>query len=173
MPIGKFFPGKRSTVSCGDSCFHVLEVRHGFFQVYYMWCDTRIHDKCFAFMLLAWCFINKYFIVDYVFCDVVCILFSRLFLLVAILFFLIVQISIIAFILVIFVLVVLWFFFPDSLPTVFIYMSSFVAVMKFCYVCNLFMPELFSFVTVFPTSRAGTLILEFYVEGFFIFSWKS
>ena len=29
------------------------------------------------------------------------------------------------------------------------------------------MPEVFSFVPVFPTSGAGTLVLGFYVKGFF------
>ena len=34
-------------------------------------------------MLLVWCFYNKYFVLDYVFCDIVCRFFFRIVLLVA------------------------------------------------------------------------------------------
>ena len=79
--------------------------------------------------------------------------------------------EIISFLLVILVLVVLWLLFLNSLPTIFLEISRFIAVITFWYVCIFFMKELFLFVTVFSTSRAGTFVLVFYVKGFFIFSW--
>ena len=130
-----------------------------------MWHGTGIRDNYFPVMLLVWCFRNKYFVVAYVFYDVVC-RFFRLFLLVSIFFFVVVHFAIIAFLLVVFVLVVLWFFFPNSLPEVFLYIYGFVAVMTFWYVFTFFMPELFSLVPVYPARCAGTLILGFYVERF-------
>ena len=80
----------------------------------------------------------------------------------------IVHFSIIAFLLAIFFLVVLFFFFPDSLPEVFLDMSGFVAVMEFWYACTLFMTSVFYFVPVFTASGADNLVLVFHREGFFI-----
>ena len=80
----------------------------------------------------------------------------------------VVHFEIIAFLLVVLVLSVILFFFLDSLPIVFIDISGFVAVIIFWYVCTLFMLALFSRVPVFLISRFGTLVLGFYVEGFFI-----
>ena len=161
-----FFHSKSPTFSYGDSCFWILEVCHFFFKVYYMWRGTGIRDKCFAAMMLVWRFCDKYFVVYYVLCDVVCRLFFRLFLHVAILFFVIVHFEIIVFLLVIFVFVVLLFFLSDYLPTVFIDMSRFVAAMSFWYIPTFFMPAVFFLVTVFPAWCAGTLVLGFYVDGF-------
>ena len=127
---------------------------------------TRIRDKCFAVMLLFWCFHDKYFFVNYAFCDMICRFFFGFFLPVKILYFVIVNFEIIFFLLVISGIVVPWFFFPDSLPTVFLDMSRFVAVMKFWYVCTLFMSAVFYHFPVYPSSRAGTLVLGFYVERF-------
>ena len=124
-------------------------------------------------MLLVWCFTNEYFVVDYVFYNVVYRLYFLLFLFVAILFFVIFHFAIIAFILVIFVLIVIWFFFPDSITTYFLVMFWLIAVMAFWYIHTLFMTTVLSLVPIFPTSLAGTLILIFYIEGVFIFSWTS
>ena len=124
-------------------------------------------------MFLVWCFRHKKFIVDYVFCDVFCILFFRLFLLVVILFFVIVHFVIIAFLLFILVLVDICFFFPEYLPTIFLDISRFVAVFTFWYVRTFFIPVVFFLVTIFPESRAGTLVLGFYIEVFSIFYWSS
>ena len=41
------------------------------------------------------------------------------------------------------------------------------------YVCNLFMPAVFFLVLVYPAIHAGTLVLDFYIDGFFIFFWSS
>ena len=76
----------------------------------------------------------------------------------AILFFVIVNFVMISFILVISVLV---FFFSDTLPIIFIDMPGFVDVMKFWYVCTLYMPEVFYFVAVFHASCEITLVLVF------------
>ena len=124
-------------------------------------------------MLLVCYFCDKQFIVDYIFCDIVWWLFFRLFLPVSIFFLVIFHLSIIAFLIVIFVIVALWFFFSRSLPIVFIGMSRFVAVMKFWYVCIFFMPEVVSLVSAFTASCIGTLVLGLYLEGFFIFYWSS
>ena len=122
-------------------------------------------------MLLVWCFCNKYFIVDQVFSDVVCILFFRFLLIIAILFFVIIWFAIITFLLVILVLVFLCSFFPEYFPEVSLEMSRFVAVMTLWYICTYFMPALFSFVPLFPASCAGTFIFRFYIKWLFIFSW--
>ena len=78
---------------------------------------------------------------------------------------------IIAFIIVIFVLVVPLFFSLDYLLTVFIDLSGFVVVMKYWFVCTCFTPALFSLVPMFTASCASTLVLLLYVKGFVIFSW--
>ena len=96
--------------------------------------------------------------------------FPALFLLVAILIFVVVHLSIIEFILVIFVIVALLFLLPGYLLEFFIDMSGFVAVIKFCYLHTFFMPAVFYFVPIFPESRAGTLVLRFYVVVFFTLS---
>ena len=136
-----------------------------------MWCGTGIRDKDFAIMLLVWCFWNKYFIVDYVFSDIICRFLSRFLIIMEILFFAIIPFSIITFLLFIFVLVVLWFLFPDYFLTVFLEMYRFVVVITFLYVCTFFMLEVFSFVPIFHGSCAGNFVLGFYVKEFFIFSW--
>ena len=92
-----------------------------------------------------------------------------MFILIAILFFVISYFAIIAFLLVIFNLVVIFFSLPDSITTAFLGDLRFFAVMTFWYVCTFFMPTLFYFVPIFPASCAGTLALRFYVEGIFIF----
>ena len=84
----------------------------------------------------------------------------------------IVHFTIVAFLLVIFLLVDIFLFFLDYLPTVFLYMYGFVVAMKLWCVCTFFIPTVF-LVPVFPVSCAGTLVLVFNVEGFFVFSWSS
>ena len=64
-----------------------------------------------------------------------------LFLLVAILFFVVVRFSIIAFLLIILVLVVPLFFFISYLVSVFVEMSGFYTVIKFWYVCTFYIQE--------------------------------
>ena len=151
----------------------VLEVCCVFFSVYHMWRGTVIHDKRFTVMVLVWCFCNKYFVVYYVLCDVFCRIFFHLFFACSNPFFVIFHFEIIWFLIVIFVLVVFLFLLPGSLLAVFLDMSGFVTVIPFWYVFTIFMPELFSFVTVFTASCASTLLLGFYVEGFLIFSRSS
>ena len=172
-PIALFLPGKSSTVSYSDSCFIVVEVLHVFFWVYHMWGGIGIHNECFTVMLLVWCFHDKEFIVDYVFCDVVCIFFFRLLPLLATIFFLIFHFAIISFILVILFLVVIQCLFPEYLPTVFLDIFGYFKVMAFWYVFNFFMVGVFSLVTVSSASCTGTLVLIFYIKGLFIFSWSS
>ena len=106
VPISMFCPGTSSTVSYGDLCFIILEVRHIFLQFYNMWRGKGICDNIFSVMLLVWCFCNKRFVIDYVLCDFVCIVFLRLFLHVEIILFVSLYFWIMAFLLVIFVLVV-------------------------------------------------------------------
>ena len=89
---------------------------------------------------------------------------SAFFFLVSILLFDIFHFLIIELFIVIFVLVVPWLFLPDSLLKVFSDMSEFFAVMTFCYVYTFFMTEAFPLVPVFPTSRTRTFIFGFYVE---------
>ena len=98
---------------------------------FYMWRVIGICNTCFSVMLLVWCIWDKQFVVDYVFCDVVCGLFFCLFLLVAIILFVIVHFAMIAFLLDVFVHVVPLFFFPGFLLTFFLDMSGFVIVMAF------------------------------------------
>ena len=137
VTIATFFPGKSYNVSYGDSCFSVLEFCHIFFLFYHVWRDTRICDKCFDVIFLIWHFCNKYFVVDYIFCDIICRFSFGLFLLVAILFFVIVNFEIIAFILLIFILVFIFFFFSDYVRTVCIYMFGVVTLMTCWYVLHL------------------------------------
>ena len=122
-------------------------------------------------MLLVWFFHNKPCVVDYVLCGTVCVFFYRLFLIAAILFFVMVHFLIIAFNLVIFVPVVLLFILPDYLLTVFLDISRFVLVMTFWYIHTFCISEIFPLVPVSPASHARILILGFYVERFFISSW--
>ena len=172
VPITTFCYGKSYTFSYSDLCFGILEV-HYIFRLYHVWHGTGIWNKFFSVMVLIWCFRDKKFIVDYVFCEIFCSLFFWLFPLVEILFFAIFHISIIAFLFIVFILVVPWFLFLDSPTTVFLGMSGFFTVMTFWYVFTFSMPALFLLVHVPPTSRAGNLVLVFYIEGFFIFSWSS
>ena len=116
-------------------------------------------------------FCDKQFVLYYVFFDVVCRFHFRIFLLVEILFFVIGNFVINVFLLVIFMLVVIWFSLSDYLLTVFTNMSGFVTVMTCRYVCTLFMSAVLSIVPESPSSRVVTLVLGFYVEVIFIFSW--
>ena len=83
----------------------------------------------------------------------------------------IVHFSIIEFLFIIFfVIFVPRFLFQSSFATFLLDMSNIVAVMTFWYVLStLSMPEVFYFVPKSPESLAGTLVLRFYVKGFFIF----
>ena len=164
VPITKFFFGKCSTVSFSGSCFGVLEVWHVFFRFYYLWCSTQIHNKFFSVRVLFLRFCDKQFVVDYIFCDVVCRLFFGLFLPVEIYFFVIGHVSIITFLLIIFVLVVPWFFIVDNIVSVFLGVSGFVTVVTFWCVCTFSVPAVLWLVPIFPASRAGTLVLGFYVH---------
>ena len=71
------------------------------------------------------------------------------------------------------ILVVTWFFFLDSLREVFFDMSWYITVISCWYVRNFSLTEFLWLVPVFPASCAGTLLLRFYIKGFFILSWSS
>ena len=171
MPISTFYPGKYSTISYGDFCFVILEVHHIFFQAYHILPVTGIRNKYLATIVLVWRYCNKHFVVDYFFCDVVCILFFGGFLYVAILFFVIVHFSIIAFLLLIFFLVALLFFFLDYLAIVFLDMNIFPVVVTLWYVHTFYVPALLWLVPISLASCEGTLVFGFYIEVFFIFYW--
>ena len=108
VPITTFFTFNIFTLSYGDSCFWSFWGLSYFLLI--LPCVTWHRNLwyIFAFTVLIWHFCDKSFVVDYVFCDVVCILFSSLFLLVATHFFVFFHIEIIEFIFIVFVLVVLW-----------------------------------------------------------------
>ena len=142
--------------------FGVLEICHILFQVYHVWRLTVRHDKCFAVIVWVWCFHNKNFIVGYIFCGFVCKFYFGLFLLVAILFFVLVQFLIISFLIIFFVLVLTWYVFLSYIFTVFLEISWFVEVLTFWYVHTFYMPEVLWLVATFPASRACTLVLGFY-----------
>ena len=138
IPISTFCSVKSYNISYGDSCFGVIEVCHTFFWVYHVWCGTGIRDKYVSVVLLVWCFCNKQFFVNYIFCDVFCRLFFGLFLLVAILFFFIRNFVIISFLLGTFIPVVCWFssfFSSDSLS----WHGQVLIIIKFWYVYTLSM----------------------------------
>ena len=166
VPVAMFFSGNSYTVSYGDSCFIILEVCHIFFRVYHMWHGNGICHNIFFVMLLVWCLHNKQFVVDYVFCDVVCIFFFLLFLLVKIILLVIFNFGIIEFPLVIFFLVFPIFSFLDYLLTVFLDLSGFIAVIKFCFLCNFFMPEVFSLCPCFSQVIQVPLYCDLHKEIF-------
>ena len=111
-PIITCCDDKCTTVSYGDSCFGVLEFHQIIFWVYHVWRGTRIHNKWFTVIVFVWCFCNNQFVVDYIFCDAVCRLSFEWFIIVAFVFLLIGNFSIIAFIIIIFVLFVTLKFVP-------------------------------------------------------------
>ena len=134
-----------------------------------MWCVTGIRDKFLSFIFLVWIFCDKYFFVDYLFCDIIYILLLGLFLIVAIILSMIVHFSMIKFTFINFVIVVTRLFSLDYLVAVFLYLSNFVILVIRWYSFTFFMSEVLWFVPVFPARRAGTLVLGFYLKGFFIF----
>ena len=122
---------------------------------------------------LFWRFCSKYFLVDCIFCDVVCRLFFHLFLLLEIFFFVIGNFKTPIFVFIIFVLLVPWVFFRDHIVAVFLEMSRFVTVMTLWYVRTFYMTSFLWLVPISNASCADTFVLVFCVKGFFIFSWRS
>ena len=172
MPTAMFCPSKISNVSYNELCCFVIEVCHVFFWVYQMWCGTWIHDKNFFVMLLVWCFCDKQFIIYNVFYDFVFGSFSCHFFLVAILFFMIGHFAIMLFSCYICSCCSLRFlswYSSESLSLDFWVCCSYEVL-----VClRLLYDNSISFVPVSLVISAGTLVLVFYVEGFFSFSWSS
>ena len=70
-----------------------------------------------------------------------------------------------------FVLMFTWLLLLRYFVIVFIEVSHICIVTKFLYVCTFSMPTNFWFMPVFPESRSGTIVLDFYVKGFLIFCW--
>ena len=93
------------------------------------WYVFQCHDSWLTFF-------NKQFVVDYVFCDIIFLLFYGIFLLIAILSLVIVHFEIIVFSLLTFVLVIYWPFFFYFLATFFLCMLCFLTVMTFLFCSN-------------------------------------
>ena len=79
MPVTTFCPSQSSTVSYVESYFGVLEACTILFWGFCVWHGTIIRDKCFSVMVLVWFFCDKPFVIDYIFCEVVCIYFLAFF----------------------------------------------------------------------------------------------
>ena len=161
MLIATFCPVNCSTISYGDSFFDTIEVCHIFFWFYYMWRGTGICDKCFSVILLVWCFsINSS---SYIICSVIffadcfsafyscsnhflhCCSFFNDFIFSC-------------YICSCFSYLFLIWFSSRSLSWHLWFCLSNDFLERFQLLCASF----FSVVSVFPTSRAGTLVLVFY-----------
>ena len=159
VPTTTFTPDKCSNVSYSDTCFGFLEVCQNFLKVYHVWYGTGIRNTCFSIMLLFLRLHDKQFIVDYIFCDVFADYFSALFSFRDnflcdcsycnnwIYFFCLHYCCYFIFI--------PWFSSENISWNI-----PFSTVMKFWYVCTLFIPEVLWIVPLSPASSSVTFILK-------------